>query len=91
MKYIKATQVLPPELLAQIQEYVDGEYLYIPRVPARKKNWGTNTATRAYLGERNRRIYQEFISGDSPETLAKRYYLSVKSIQRILSQIKRES
>lgn len=90
MKYIKATQVLPPELLAQVQEYVDGEYLYIPRAPGRKQNWGTNTATRSYLRERNQRIYQEFISGESPETLAQRYYLSVKSIQRILSQLKKE-
>ena len=30
MKYINATMVLPEELIAQIQQYVQGEYLYIP-------------------------------------------------------------
>ncbi len=31
MKYIKATDVLPVEILEIIQEYIDGEYIYIPR------------------------------------------------------------
>ena len=30
MKYINANDVLPANLLEQIQEYVQGEYLYIP-------------------------------------------------------------
>ena len=29
MKYIKATDVLPVEILEVIQEYIDGEYIYI--------------------------------------------------------------
>lgn len=31
MKYIKAQDVLPEEIVKIIQEYIDGEYLYIPR------------------------------------------------------------
>ena len=31
MKYVKAQDVLPKEILKIIQEYVDGKYLYIPR------------------------------------------------------------
>ena len=31
MRYMKAADVLPPDLLAQVQAYIDGEYLYIPR------------------------------------------------------------
>ena len=31
MKYIKATDVLPVEILEIIQEYIDGEYIYLPR------------------------------------------------------------
>ena len=31
MKYIKATDVLPVEILEIIQEYIDGEDIYIPR------------------------------------------------------------
>lgn len=30
MRYMKAADVLPPDLLAQVQAYIDGEYLYIP-------------------------------------------------------------
>ena len=37
MSYKKATQILPQELLSQVQEYIDGEFLYIPRLSAHKK------------------------------------------------------
>ncbi|MFR2839710.1 MAG: hypothetical protein ACLTBU_11525 [Zhenhengia sp.] len=30
MKYRKAESVLPQELLKQIQQYIQGEYVYIP-------------------------------------------------------------
>ena len=90
MKYLNAAQVLPRELLEQVQKYVDGAYLYIPRTAERKQKWGENTSIRAELRERNRAIYREHLSGISPQTLADRYYLSEKSIQRILKQMKHE-
>ena len=31
MKYTNAKSILPEELLTLIQDYIDGEYLYIPR------------------------------------------------------------
>lgn len=31
MRYMRAADVLPPDLLVQVQAYIDGEYLYIPR------------------------------------------------------------
>ena len=40
MSYKKATQILPQELLIKVQEYIDGEFLYIPRISDNKKNWG---------------------------------------------------
>ena len=40
MGYKKATKVLPQHLLRAIQEYVDGEYLYIPRKEENRKHWG---------------------------------------------------
>ena len=40
MSYKKATHVLPQELLAKVQEYIDGEFIYIPRISNHKKNWG---------------------------------------------------
>ena len=40
MRYMKAADVLPPDLLAQVQAYIDGEYLYIPRRETSRKPWG---------------------------------------------------
>lgn len=86
MSYIKATHILPPELVAQIQEYVDGEYIYIPRMSGNKKAWGERTYIREELECRNRQIYQEFQSGTKKDILAQKYFLSLKSIQRIIRQ-----
>lgn len=46
MSYIKAEDILPPELLREVQRYVDGEFIYIPRVSGHKKDWGADTTTR---------------------------------------------
>ena len=40
MRYVKAQDVLPKDLLKLIQEYVDGEYLYVPRKNGNQKSWG---------------------------------------------------
>lgn len=90
MGYKKATQVLPQELLLKVQEYIDGEFLYIPRVADNKKNWGTTTSTRQELRIRNERIYAEYLAGQRMESLADQYFLSLKSIQRIIGQLKKE-
>ena len=90
MKYKNATQHLPEALLRQVQQYVDGEYLYIPRVVGRRKAWGTRTKTRQELRSRNAAIYAEHLGGMSARELAEVYYLSVKSVQRILAQQKQE-
>ena len=36
MNYKNATQILPQELLTQIQKYIDGEFIYIPRLSENK-------------------------------------------------------
>ena len=90
MSYKKASQVLPPKLLEQVQKYVDGEYLYIPRITQNKKNWGSTTATRQELYDRNQQIYQDYLAGIPAKQLAEAYFLSPKSIQRILLQMKKQ-
>ncbi len=90
MSYKKATHVLPLELLEKIQEYVDGEFLYIPRVAGHKKDWGDSTSTRRELRERNALIFQEYLAGNCMQALAEKYFLSIKSIQRIVGQLKKE-
>lgn len=90
MGYKNAAQILPAKLLADIQTYVDGEWIYIPRMSEKKKNWGADTSTRRELKERNDHIYADFLAGAPLEALAEKYFLSVKSIQRILGQRKTE-
>ena len=43
MSYIKAEEILPEELIRQIQEYADGVYIYIPRKPGTRHKWGQET------------------------------------------------
>ena len=40
MSYIKAGDVLPKELVDKIQDYIDGEYIYVPRKETNRKGWG---------------------------------------------------
>lgn len=90
MSYKKAENILPPDLLRQVQQYVDGEFIYIPRLPGQKKDWGTSTATRKELRVRNEAIYTDYLAGARMDALALKYFLSVKSIQRIIRQQKNE-
>lgn len=88
MSYIKATQLLPIDLLVKVQEYVDGKCIYIPKLDDNKHEWGTNTSTREELKIRNKRIYDDYLKGQTSDSLSQKYFLSVKSIQRIIRQQK---
>ncbi|MCI8750150.1 MAG: hypothetical protein K1W39_15445 [Lachnospiraceae bacterium] len=84
MGYKRAEEVLPLELLEQIQEYVAGESIYIPRRKNERRHWGEQTETRKELTERNLKIKKDYSSGYTIKQLAEKYFLSQKSIQRIL-------
>ena len=84
MKYVKAIDVLPQEIIEIIQNYVDGEYLYIPRKNDNKKSWGEKNGIKNILKERDIEIYEKYIKGLSISELSKEYFLSEKSIRRII-------
>lgn len=84
MSYIRADKVLPKELVEAIQQYVDGETIYIPK--KERQGWGSKTAAGAFFRGRNKSIYEAFCSGASIRELARGYSLSEKSIQRILRE-----
>lgn len=90
MGYLKGKEILPPEVVALIQQYVDGEYIYIPRKEENRKSWGDTTGCRKALEERDTAIYREYLSGKRAEELAEAHYLSVKSIQRIITKEKKK-
>jgi Mor family transcriptional regulator len=89
MSYIRAEFILPKELLELVQEYADGQYLYIPRKIGKHRSWGDNTDTRQLISRRDRELYQKYIQGVCMSELANEYYLSLKSIQRIIRNEKR--
>lgn len=90
MSYIKAAEVLPDELIDIIQNYIDGEYLYIPRRETNRKTWGENTKRKEETRLRNKEIYQKHLEGASIMHLSEAYYLSPKSIQKIVANLKQE-
>ena len=73
---IKAEQILPEELIRQIQEYADGVYIYIPRKPGTRHAWGQETGYKAELKIRNDHIRSDYAAGESVTELSRRYHLS---------------
>lgn len=90
MRYQKANDILPEELVELIQKYIDGEYVYIPRKQENKKNWGETSRAKEELRARNIEIFMKYGQGHGVKALANAYFLSEKSIQRILLQEKRK-
>lgn len=88
MKYIKAQNVLPERVIKIIQEYVDGEYIYIPRKDGEQKAWGEKSGARKSLMVRNKEIYRRYNDGATIMGLSQEYFLSEQSIRRIISQEK---
>lgn len=91
MGYRRAEQILPDEIIRLIQDYIDGECIYIPRRTDTRRSWGEGTNIRKELRERNTRIYEEHKQGVRNDVLARRYYLSEKSIQRIIRNYEYDS
>ncbi len=83
MKYRKASDVLPDELLKEVQKYVSGEALYFPKYKNRKQ-WGESTGARDYYKKRNNEIRSKYAEKISIDTLAEQYNLSIESIKKII-------
>lgn len=86
MKYENAQNILPSEIIEVIQGYIDGGYLYIPRKDENKKRWGENSNIKEKLKQRNREIYNRYLTGTSIKELTNTYYLTDSSIRRILRE-----
>lgn len=88
MDYHNGKMLLPEDLLTAIQEYIDGEYLYIPRKAENKRAWGTRSESKRYTAERNREIFKKYRSGQTAPQLAAEYFLSVKTVYKIVAATK---
>lgn len=89
MSYSNARDIFPDEILEIIQNYVDGEYIYIPKKDENKIAWGELTKTKNELLNRNAKIYADYLKGMSTRSLSERYFLSPKTIQRIILEEKK--
>ena len=86
MRYANAQDIFPHDVLLTMQQFVEGAYVYIPKKPDNRKKWGDNTRSKIKTKERNEEIYANYKAGLAVSDLAALYYLSDKSIQRIITQ-----
>jgi len=84
LKYKNAEQILPKELMDEVQKYIQGEYLYIPKAEGTRRKWGDNSGYRRDLSMRNDSIRKEYIDGAGISDLANKYYLSENTIKKIV-------
>ena len=68
MKYKNASNILPDELLKEVQKYAAGEALYIPKAINRKK-WGEDSGARTFFQQRNEEIRQKYLAKVSSRDL----------------------
>ena len=86
MSYVKAEDVLPKHLVEEIQKYVDGKLLYIPRKNENSLSWGEKSGTKEKMAKRNQTIVKRYHAGETVETLSREYFLSEKRIRGILRE-----
>ncbi len=84
MKYKNANNILPEHLILEIQQYIQGEYLYIPAQPLYCKRWGEKSGIRKILAHRNKEIIDKYKQGYTIIDLADEYFLSIHSIKQII-------
>jgi Mor family transcriptional regulator len=87
MGYVHALEILPEELIEKIQDYVDGQVIYIPKIKSKNCKWGENTDSKVYFKKRNFEIYNCYKNGTTVFELSEKFFLTPKSIQRIIRSI----
>jgi DNA-binding NarL/FixJ family response regulator len=84
LKYINAKNVLPLELLCEIQKYTEGCILYIPNKEGNKACWGSISGSSEQLKSRNEEILERYLCGTPMEKIADEFCLSYESIKKIV-------
>jgi Mor family transcriptional regulator len=84
VKYVNANKILPETLIAEIQKYVQGETIYIPKPEAAYRKWGACSGGRKLIDDRNASIKSSFKSGTSIQQLAEEHFLSIETIKKIV-------
>lgn len=90
MRYARAQEVLPAHLLEELQRYIDGAYLYVPRKQENRLSWGETTHSKQETAARNAEIFSAFEQGCTVRQLAETYFLTEKTIRKIISDLRRK-
>ncbi|MGM9531879.1 CD3324 family protein [Intestinibacter sp.] len=90
MKYKNAKNILPEELINQIQEYIQGDIIYIP-IQRNKVSWGEKSGAKDAINSRNKEIFDLYNRGYSLEEIQGIFNLSESSIRKIISKIKKSN
>jgi len=83
LNYKKGTDVLPDRLLKEVQEYVEGCLVYIPKKGS-KAGWGYLSGTRQLIDKRNNKINHLYEQGESIRILAEQFHLGEDTIRKIV-------
>lgn len=83
MKYLNAAEILPEELIREIQKHISGNLIYIPNAYSPKK-WGEKSGSREYYRKRNQAICAAYQKGTRMDELTKEYGLAYDTIRRII-------
>ena len=84
MEYKNGKEVFPLSLLKELQKYIQGELIYIPKENNQRAGWGEINGSRQLITRRNEEIYQLYLEGWSFESLEHEYNLSMESIRKII-------
>lgn len=83
MQYINAADVLPEELLKELQTYVKGNLLYVPNDNIQKR-WGEKSGSRTYYLMRNSEIKKKYKDGKSISQISDYYGLAFDTVKKII-------
>jgi Mor family transcriptional regulator len=86
MSYKNGKDFLPASLLKQLQDYIQGEIIYIPKKEQKRAGWGENNGTRLVIEQRNQEIYNHYKNGSTMRELICAYHLSEDSIRKIIGK-----
>ncbi|MDX8364694.1 CD3324 family protein [Cytobacillus sp. IB215665] len=75
---------IPKELLRELQKYVQGETIYVPKSKKNYQKWGACSGGRKAINDRNSLLKSEFNNGKSIDQLADEFFLSQATIKKIV-------
>jgi Mor family transcriptional regulator len=90
MVYKNGKEVLPAWLLKELQEYIQGDLIYIPRKEDKKAGWGELSGARVDIRKRNAEIYYLYKNGINLLELTQKFHLSEDSIRKIIANNNKE-